>query len=250
MKRTTTMLAGLGAAGALFLAGCGGSDAAAPATSATSAAQTSAASTSAAVSTPSSASSMESMATSMDMSSMDMSSMDMSSMDMSSQDMSSMEMSASATTTVGGDTTTLDAQSTTFFDTFCTGLAPLKQLSAAGDSLGNDPAAIGTLFGQIGDAMTATGTQLQSTPPPTFEGGDALAAQFVDTLSKVGPAFSQFGTQAAAVNPNDPAAGQQLLSGLESVFAEAQGLTAIDASEGVKKAVAAIPSCEGILDNS
>lgn len=247
MNRTTTTLAGLGAAGALFLAGCGGSGTTTATSAPSSAAGTSASATTSSASTSSASSSSAGSSSASSTSSSDSESSSASSAGTNS----SLSLSSvSATTTVGGDTTTLDAQSTTWFDTMCTGLAPLTQFSSSAASLGDDPSKIGPVFVEIGESMTSTAATLQDTPPPTFEGGEAVATQFIDALTELGPAFADLGTKAGALDPANPAGAQEFAAGLQSIATQAQGLTAVEATDAVKKAVAAIPSCSTIFGQS
>lgn len=250
MKRTTTMLAGLGAAGALFLAGCGGSDSA---TATTSAAPTSAQS-SASVSTSTGATSSADSTTATSAASSATSSADST----ESADSTGSSTGASpslpiegptATTTVGGDTTTLDEQSTAWFDTACSGLAPLTQLGQSASQV-SDPTQLGSILTQLGGAMTTTASSLGSLPPPTFEGGDALAEQTTAALGKFGPSLSALGAKAATLSPTDTAGGQQFLGELQSTFSELPGLLAFDVTPDLQKAIAAVPSCTALVPAS
>ncbi|GAA1996023.1 hypothetical protein GCM10009818_02330 [Nakamurella flavida] len=175
--------------------------------------------------------------------------MEMSS-DASGSESGSMSMAApTATTTVGGDTTELDAQSSAWFDTTCSGLAPLTEITQSASSI-SDPTQLGAVLTQLGDAMTSTATQLGSTPPPTFEGGDALATQTTEALNKFGPALSALGAKAATISPTDQAGGQQFLTELQSTFSELPGLLAFDVNPDLQQAIAAVPSCAALVPAS
>lgn len=148
-----------------------------------------------------------------------------------------------ATTTVGGGVTELDAQSVTWFSTFCGGFSGLADLQSQGSNL-NSPAAVGQFFGKIGQAMSDTSQKLQSVPPPTFEGGDQLASTATDVFNKIGPAFTQFGQQAATIDPNDKAALQQFGSQLQEQLGSLKDVQAIQLSPDVKAAVEKqVPEC-------
>jgi len=153
---------------------------------------------------------------------------------------------ATATSTVGAGTTELDAQSATWFDTLCTGLAPFKSLATNPPNI-TSAADVSSLMTNVGGAMTQTGSALASTPPPTFQGGDTAASGIVAALQQYGPVFSDFGQKAAQIDPNDAAALQQLATDFEGQVSGASSLTQFDFDPAVKQAVNQIPSCNGIF---
>jgi hypothetical protein len=136
----------------------------------------------------------------------------------------------------------LDATSTAWFETFCGGLSGLTDLQSQASSI-SSPAQAGQLLGDLGTALTSTGQQLSTLPPPTFQGGQELATTAVQALQQVGPAFTEFGQKAAALDPNDQAAAQQFGSEFQQQLSGLQGLTQIRLDPDTQEAVSQIPAC-------
>lgn len=131
---------------------------------------------------------------------------------------SGQDTTGGAATTVGGDVTEFDAQTTTWFDTFCTGMAPLQDLSNISTATSNQ---------QISDALSTAGTAFQDTagklsalPAPTFDGGDQLARTVQSGLESFGQTFVDFSSQAAQLKEGDTAALQQFETDLESEMSQ------------------------------
>lgn len=162
---------------------------------------------------------------------------------MTSEMTSEMSESGGAATTVGGDVTELDAQSVTWFSTFCGGFGGLADLQAQAPNL-SSPQAAGQFFSTVGQAMTETGQKLSSVPPPTFEGGDQLASTAQQVFDQLGPAFTEFGQKAATVDANDQAALQQFGADLQKTASGLQDIQKIELSPDVKAAVEKqVPEC-------
>ncbi len=145
----------------------------------------------------------------------------------------------------------LDAQTTTWFETFCGGVSPIVQ-EAQGINSSGDPAAAQqagvTLFQKMGAAFTDTSAKLAATPPPTFDGGADVAAKLAAGLSESGSTVSAFATKFAAINPSDTAAMQQATADLTTQLTEAfkpvQSLSELDPSIGA--AAQQIPACQAL----
>ncbi len=209
--------AGAVAAAVVLLAGCGsGSDSAAT-TSATTAATTSSAATSEATTSEerTSAASVTSPVVS----------------------------TPSPTTTVGGDTTTLDAQSTTWFDTMCSGMQPMTAL-VSGDI--DSAESFNDAMNTAGKAFQDTGAQLGTIPPPTFEGGEEFAATTSAGFQDFGQTFIDIGQRALEVEDGDTAAQQQLLQDLQSEAVNSP-VAQMQLTPQLAEAVQAIPSCQALF---
>ncbi|TKV60890.1 hypothetical protein FDO65_04300 [Nakamurella flava] len=139
--------------------------------------------------------------------------------------------------------TELDAQSVTWFQTFCGGFSGLADLETKAQSI-STPAQAGELLGTLGQAFTETGQKLQSVPPPTFEGGDQLAATSQEVFNKVGPAFTEFGQQAATIDQNDQAALQKFGTDFQQQLSSLKDVQNIQLSDSVKAAAEKqVPEC-------
>ena len=213
MKRPTTALSVAMAAG-LMLAGCssGGTDTASSSSSVASSVSSSAAS---AASTSSASSSRP----------------------------SSAEPTAAPTLTAGDGSGELDAQTTTWFSTFCTGLAgvaDLRTISSAQQA--------SQVLQRVGTDMTNTASQLAALAPPTFSGGDGLAASAINSFNQIGPAFVSFGQRAGTIGENDEAATQQFAADFQAQLAPLASLTKIELDPATQQAVSAIPECTQVMN--
>lgn len=137
-------------------------------------------------------------------------------------------------------TVEVDAQTYAWFDTFCTGVA---SFGALGDSSPSSPEELGELLTTVGTTFTDTGAQLAALPPPTFDGGAEVAQQLVTNMQQGGPVFTEYGQQAAALDPNDQAAGQQFQADFQAAVA-ALGISSFTPPPAARAAVTAVPSCE------
>jgi hypothetical protein len=155
------------------------------------------------------------------------------------------------TTTLGGDATGIDAQTTAWFDTFCTALAPVKDLTGLQSQIDpSDPKktlqVVAGAMTKMGSAFTDAATELKDAPPPTFDGGAEFAGKIVTSFGDLGPKFTQIGEEFAKADPTDPSS-LTALSGLQSDLQEAvkplQELQNIKVSDAVSQGIAAIPSC-------
>lgn len=147
-----------------------------------------------------------------------------------------------AVTTVGGDVTEFDTQTTTWFDTMCTGIAPLSELSSS-LSTAASTADLSTTMTSVGTAFTDTALKLQDLPAPTFDGGDALAQTVEQGLQNFGQTFVDFGVRAAQLKDGDSAGLQQFQNDLQSELADSP-VTQLDATPAVQQQIQKIPSCE------
>lgn len=255
MNKKSIFIAAMGTAVALFTASCGSDDAAGTSPSATSTVgapastaemtESSMAQTSAEGGDTSSAP-MEETSSSMDtaMSSMpETSSMtEMSSM----PEMSSGAENTAATTTVGNDSGELDEASVAWFDTFCTGLKPLTDLSSMGADMGGtsgspDMTKAGEQVSAAGTALSDTAGKLADLPAPGFEGGADFATKSVAGLKELGSVFTEAGKKIAAGDQSglSDMAGQMNSDALTE-------LGKIDATDATKAAIAKIPSCQSM----
>ncbi len=149
----------------------------------------------------------------------------------------------SPTTTVGGDTTSLDAQSTTWFDTMCTGMAPLTSLQNV-----TSQQELSDAMTQAGQAFQATGSQLATLPPPTFDGGTELAQSATSGFQSFGQTFIDFGQKVLDIDDNDTAAQQQFTSDLAAAAATSP-VAQIRLTPALTQAVQAIPSCQSLFSS-
>ncbi len=215
MKRPTTALAVVLAAG-LMLAGCssGGTDTASSASSVASSASSSETTSSATSSSSSSA-----------------------------EPTASATATAAPTLTAGDGSGELDAQTTTWFSTFCTGLAgvaDLRTISSAQQA--------SQVLQRVGTDMTTTASQLAALAPPTFTGGDGLAESAINSFNQIGPAFVSFGQRAGTIEDNDEAATQQFAADFQAQLAPLASLTKIQLDPATQQAVSAIPECNQVMN--
>ncbi len=162
---------------------------------------------------------------------------------------SSSEASGSGSASVAP--ASLDAQTTTWFTTLCEGVAPIQELSNL-DTSGQDNATAQKTgveaLQRFGTVLTDTSTQLESTPPPTFEGGTEFANQVATGLGESGLKLSALAQSFGAINPTDTAALQQATQGLTTQLTEAiaplQQLGQLPPA--VSEAVKEIPACKSL----
>lgn len=162
----------------------------------------------------------------------------------SSEELETSFSAPSPTTTVGGDTTSLDAPSTTWFDTMCTGMAPLTSLQNV-----TSQQELSDAMTQAGAAFQATGGQLATLPPPTFEGGTELAQSATSGFQSFGQTFIDFGQKVLEIDGNDTAAQQQFTDDLAAAAA-ASPVAQIRLTPALTEAVQAIPSCQSLFGSS
>lgn len=145
----------------------------------------------------------------------------------------------------------LDAQTTTWFTTLCQGLGPVAALPIPGTS-GLDIAALQkvgpeTLQETI-TALTSTSTKLQSTPPPTFQGGTEFADQVTSALGDSGSRLQALASTFQTISPTDPSALAQAVTQLPGELAKViepvQSLT--DLPPDVAAATTQIPACQAL----
>lgn len=147
----------------------------------------------------------------------------------------------------------IDAQTTAWFDTLCTGIAPIKSVESAGPETPNpDPAAgqqalisaIQTLSG----AFTSTSATLATTPPPTFEGGAEFASTVTTGLGATGADLAKSAETFAAVDPSDAsklaAAKTTLQADLIKAVGPLQSISGLDPA--IQAATTEIPSCKSL----
>ena len=211
MKRSSAWI-GVLAAGGLLVAGCSsGGDTVASATVA---------------STPSSSSSSSS----------------------SSSASSSSKSSAEESTAVSA--ATLDAETETWFSTFCTSLGDIAQYTGpdtAGQSLTEVQATVVAAYTGISTSATKAAATLQATPPPTIDGGAPIAAATVTGFQTLADVYGRGAQTIAALTPSSEA---DLKTAVEAVETEAQAsapqsLSDVDAD--VKAAAKELPECAGVI---
>lgn len=233
MNRTRALLAATGAAATLLLAACsstGGTPAAGTTPSPTLASTTQA---STGMASPTETSSMSTEAT----------------------DSTESAESSDVTTTIGANGA-LDAQTTAWFTTFCTGMGPVLDLSTKStewsSQIASNPAAgmkaAGDYFVVIGKSFTDTAAALKSTPPPTFDGGADVAGKIVAGMEKAGPVFTQAGQKLAALNPTDQAGAAAAMQDLQQSMTDAMSAFGtvtenVELDPATQAAVEAIPAC-------
>lgn len=153
--------------------------------------------------------------------------------------------SVTATTTVGGGATSLDAQSTAWFETLCTGVAPLSDLQqtmgsvSSGQELGNAMTTVGTAF-------TDTAGKLAGQAPPSFQGGPELAANTQSAMQSFGQTFQDFATRAGQLQDGDTAGQQQFLSDFQSAMSQSP-IAKMELTPDVQQAIKQIPACQALM---
>ena len=148
----------------------------------------------------------------------------------------------------------LDAQSTKWFDTLCTGFLPLTDLSKLGDTVSSAKDVktaqkqIVALFTKAGSSFTDTAKSLKSLPAPTIPGGAEVASKVEPVLTKLGSDLTAGAKKAAAVDATkNPSQLQTVLTDTASQISSMSSSVSLDdvtTSPEAEKAIAAIPSCK------
>lgn len=157
----------------------------------------------------------------------------------------SLSLAVTATTTVGGGTTSLDAQSTAWFETLCTGVSPLADLEQTMKSVSSGQE-LGSAMTTVGTAFTDTAAKLADQPAPTFEGGQELASNTQTAMQTFGQTFQDFGSRAAQISNGDTAGQQQFAKDFQAALTESP-LSQMKLTPEVQQAVQQIPACQKIM---
>lgn len=165
-----------------------------------------------------------------------------------SEPSSSLSLSVTATTTVGGGTTSLDAQSTAWFETLCTGVSPLADLEQTMRSVSSGQE-LGAAMTTVGTAFTDTAAKLADQPAPTFEGGQELASNTESAMQTFGQTFQDFGARAGQISVDDTAGQQQFLQDFQSALTRSP-LAEMKLSPDVQQAVRQIPACQKLMSGA
>ncbi|SDO90144.1 hypothetical protein SAMN04515671_2301 [Nakamurella panacisegetis] len=160
----------------------------------------------------------------------------------------------SGTSSSGRGSSGLDAQSTRWFDTLCTGFLPLADLSKLGDTvsaakdLKTAQQEVVTLFSRAGASFTDTAKSLAGLPAPTIQGGAQVAAKVQPVLVKLGSTLTAAAREVAAVDvTTNPTELQTVLTDTAtqiSTMSSAVNLDSVTASPQAQTAIEAIPSCQ------
>ncbi len=167
--------------------------------------------------------------------------------------------STTATTKTVGDTTgAIDAQTTVWFTAFCTGFAPVIDVTSSMSSLGADMANPATaqkklvsLYSSLGSTFTKTAATLKGLPAPTFPGGATFASQTITAFESAGPAFTSQAKQIAAANvTSDPSSLSSAMIGLSDSMGKAvaplEKLGTLKLTAQTQAALEKIPACAKI----
>ncbi|SDO90121.1 hypothetical protein SAMN04515671_2300 [Nakamurella panacisegetis] len=255
MKRTSWLAAILGAG--LLLAGCSstGGTATANTSSASSAAASSAAAPSSGAAPSSSAEAPSSAPASSAAAS---SGAPASGSAETSGSSSASEATTAPTTTVGDNSSSLDAQTSAWFSAFCTGFTPVVDLTSDPSSLASSATdlakaqkALVDFYSKLGSAFTDTADKLKGLPAPTFNGGPEFASKVVIALTKAGPAFTTEAKKLAAIDVSkDPSALSSALTGLSGSMTTAlqplQDLSSLKLTPQTLAGFEAIPACAAL----
>ncbi|TKV60889.1 hypothetical protein FDO65_04295 [Nakamurella flava] len=151
--------------------------------------------------------------------------------------------SAAPSSSAGGDVQ-LDGQTISWFTTLCSGLTSLNQLQGTGSV--TSTAQLGTLLTSTGDAINQTNAALAAKPAPTFDGGEAFAAQADKALGTFGATLTEFGQRASALPAGDQAAATQFAQDFQAAAANFNSLGAgVKLDPAIEKAVVAqAPGCD------
>ncbi|WP_395728757.1 hypothetical protein [Nakamurella sp.] len=149
-----------------------------------------------------------------------------------------------ATTTVGGDATSLDEQSTAWFSALCTGMAPLGDLTNASTQQEVSDAMIAA-----GEAFRSTGETLGTLPPPTFDGGDVLAENTQSGFQVAATAFTDLGNKVLEIKDGDTAGQQQIAKDLQAA-AQDTPIAQMQLTPALTAAVQQIPACQKVFGGS
>jgi hypothetical protein len=149
------------------------------------------------------------------------------------------------------ESVTLDARTITWFETLCTGLAPVKDAGtsitggASSDPKAQLDASVGA-FNSIGDALSATASSLKGLPAPTFDQGDQIASTMVTVLTRAGPEVKESAQKLSATPPTDEAtvtaAIQQAATEMTNSVSGLNAAT-YQLDKHTLAAIKAIPSC-------
>lgn len=165
---------------------------------------------------------------------------------------SSSAESAEASASGGAAAAELDAQSTTWFETLCGGVAPVAELAQTADTSGLSDAAAQQkgveLITEFGTALSDTGAALADTPPPTFDGGEDFASTMSDGLTESGTQMAALAESFGAIDPADTAALQAAVTALPDDLATAVApLSALgDIDPAISAAAQEIPACAAL----
>lgn len=182
---------------------------------------------------------------------------------------SAADASADAASVTVGDGT-LDAQSSAWFNTACTGMQPLGGMVAAvmgvamgaAGATGTDSATpdVAAMQGQLVSALDSAGTalndtadKLADTPPPTFAKGDQMAKDFITFLKATGPKLTAVADKVKAAAVTDAASLGAALSQIQSLSTSdldgANPLSGYDLDPATEKAVQELPACKAMQDS-
>jgi len=147
----------------------------------------------------------------------------------------------SITATAGATSGKLDAQTTAWFTTFCTGLSPLKNLSSTLLSGGGatDLNGVATKITNTGKELSATASKLKNQPPPTFAGGAGYGTKGVAVFQQLGTIFTQLGQKAAK---GDISGMSTLTSQINS--GPLKDIQQVRLEPATARAIGAIPACQ------
>ncbi|MTD15059.1 hypothetical protein GIS00_14030 [Nakamurella sp. YIM 132087] len=146
------------------------------------------------------------------------------------------ETSASEETTA----TTLDGPSKAWFTAYCSGLAPLTDVSSIlGDS--SEPAAAADQITAIGTALGRSVGQLVGMAPPTFAGGPEFASSAISTMTDLGTQLVDTGEQLRQGDGSGIAALQETLKD-----GPLRDLATLQASADIKSEIAGLDACQAL----
>ena len=167
---------------------------------------------------------------------------------------SDLPSSSAADSSSASGSAALDAQSTKWFDTLCTGFLPLEDLSKLGDTVSSAKdiktaqKEIVALFTKAGSSFTNTAKSLKSLPAPTVQGGAEVASKVEPVLTELGSELTTGAKKVAAVDVTKyPAQLQTVLTDTATQISSVSSSVSLDnvtTSPGAEKAIAAIPSCK------
>ena len=132
------------------------------------------------------------------------------------------------------------AATTTWFTTFCEGVAPLQDSATLGAKLG-DPATAGPALSEMGQSFLDTADKLSGLAAPDINEGEKVASSVVAGFKQIGEAFTTAGTQFAT----DPGTASNTLASAMTNN-PMQELEDISASQETMDAVKAIPACQNV----
>ena len=140
----------------------------------------------------------------------------------------------------------LDEATTTWFTTFCTGLADIGQYAqpdTAGQTLTEAQSTVVTAYTGLSASAAKAAGALQGTQPPTITDGDGLAAGFVTAFQNLADVYGRGAQTVAALTPSTEA---DLKSAIDDVEEEAKGAkpeSMPDLDPDVESAVEQLPEC-------